>query len=84
MKTTDPILQPFKIKGVEFRNRMMSTAHAPGYVEDRMPKERYRLYHLEKAKGGIGLTMFGGSCTVSVDSPSAFGQIDLSTNRLRC
>ncbi len=80
MKSSDPILQPFKIKGVEFRNRMMSTAHAPGYVEDRMPKERYRLYHLEKAKGGIGLTMFGGSCTVSVDSPSAFGQIDLSTD----
>jgi 2,4-dienoyl-CoA reductase-like NADH-dependent reductase (Old Yellow Enzyme family) len=24
-----------------------------------MPKERYRLYHEEKAKGGIGLTMIG-------------------------
>ena len=81
MQTTDPILQPLKIKGVEFRNRMISTAHAPGYIEDRLPKERYRLYHLEKAKGGIGLTMFGGSCTVSVDSPSAFGQIDLSTDK---
>ena len=80
MNQQDPILQSFKIKGVEFRNRMMSTSHAPGYIEDRLPKERYRLYHLEKAKGGIGLTMFGGSCTVSADSPSAFGQIDLSTD----
>jgi 2,4-dienoyl-CoA reductase-like NADH-dependent reductase (Old Yellow Enzyme family) len=81
MQTTDPILQPFTIKNVEFRNRMISTAHAPGYIEDRMPKDRYRLYHLEKARGGIGLTMFGGSCTVSIDSPSAFGQIDLSTDK---
>jgi len=60
----------------------MSTAHAPGYIEDRMPKQRYRLYHQAKAKGGLGLTMFGGSCTVSPDSPAAFAQIDLSHDRV--
>ncbi|MET5012391.1 N-methylproline demethylase, partial [Burkholderia pseudomallei] len=38
---------------------------------DGKPQERYQLYHAEKAKGGIGLTMFGGSSSVAVDSPAA-------------
>ena len=53
----------------------MSTSHAPGYVEDKHPKLRYQLYHEEKARGGLALTMFGGSSNVAPDSPSAFGQI---------
>ncbi len=40
-----------------------------------MPKERYRLYHAEKAKGGIALTMTAGSAIVSEDSPPAFGNL---------
>ena len=32
-----------------------------------MPKDRYRLYHVEKAKGGIALTMTAGSAVVSPD-----------------
>ena len=40
-----------------------------------MPKARYRLYHAEKAKGGIALTMIGGSSVVAPDSPQAFGNI---------
>jgi 2,4-dienoyl-CoA reductase-like NADH-dependent reductase (Old Yellow Enzyme family) len=31
----------------------MSTAHEPSYSEDGLPKERYRLYHEERAKGGL-------------------------------
>ena len=53
----------------------MSTAHEPAYTEDGMPKKRYRLYHAEKAKGGIALTMIGGSSVVAPDSPQAFGNI---------
>ena len=79
---TDPLLEPFQLGHLNLRNRLMSTAHAPGYIEDRMPKQRYRLYHQAKAKGGLGLTMFGGSCTVSPDSPAAFAQIDLSHDRV--
>ena len=56
----------------------MSTAHAPSYVEDGLPRQRYQLYHEEKAKGGLALTMFGGSSSVAADSPSSFGQIDIS------
>ena len=40
-----------------------------------MPKERYRLYHAEKAKGGMALTMTAGSAIVSRDSPAAFGNL---------
>ncbi len=69
------LLKPFRIRHTAFRNRLMSTSHAPGYVEDRHPKLRYQLYHEEKAKGGLALTMFGGSSNIAPDSPSAFGQI---------
>ena len=69
------LLQPFRLRHLTFKNRLMSTSHAPGYVEDRHPKLRYQLYHEEKAKGGLALTMFGGSSNIAPDSPSAFGQI---------
>jgi 2,4-dienoyl-CoA reductase-like NADH-dependent reductase (Old Yellow Enzyme family)/thioredoxin reductase len=71
----DPLLQPFDLKGVSLRNRVVSTSHEPAYTEDGMPKERYRLYHREKARGGVGLTMIGGSAVVSPDSPPAFGNM---------
>ncbi len=73
--TDDPLLQPFRIKNVELRNRVMSSAHEPAYADDGMPTDRYRLYHLEKARGGVGLTMTAGSAVVSPDSPQAFGNL---------
>ena len=79
---TDPVLEPFQLKGLRLKNRVMSTAHAPSYVEDGKPKLRYRLYHEEKAKGGLALTMFGGSTTTAPDSPSAFGQINASSDAI--
>ena len=77
MNSSDPLLQPYQLKHLRLRNRFMSTAHEPAYTEDGLPKERYRLYHAEKAKGGIALTMFGGSSVVSPDSPQVFGNITL-------
>ena len=71
----DPLLQPFQLKHLTLRNRIMSTAHEPAYSEDGMPKDRYRLYHVEKAKGGVALTMTAGSAIVSQDSPPAFGNL---------
>jgi 2,4-dienoyl-CoA reductase-like NADH-dependent reductase (Old Yellow Enzyme family) len=71
----DPLLQPFRLKHLTLKNRVMSTAHEPAYSEDGLPKERYRLYHLEKAKGGIALTMTAGSAIVAEDSPPAFGNL---------
>tara|TARA_B100000963_G_scaffold4698_1_gene3572 strand:- start:683 stop:2722 length:2040 start_codon:yes stop_codon:yes gene_type:complete len=73
--TTDPLLSPYKIKNLEIKNRLMTSAHEPSYAENGMPKERYRYYHVERAKGGIGLTMTAGSAVVSPDSPSTFGNL---------
>jgi len=75
MAVVDPLLQPYRLKHLTLRNRIMSTAHEPAYSEDGMPKDRYRLYHVEKAKGGIALTMTAGSAIVAEDSPAAFGNL---------
>jgi 2,4-dienoyl-CoA reductase-like NADH-dependent reductase (Old Yellow Enzyme family)/thioredoxin reductase len=71
----DPLLQPYTLKHLTLKNRVMSTSHEPAYSDDGMPKERYRLYHAEKAKGGMALTMTAGSAIVSRDSPAAFGNL---------
>ena len=80
--STDPLLTPFSIGSVTLRNRIISTSHEPAYTDDGMPGDRYRRYHVEKARGGLGMTMIGGSATVSRDSPAAFGNIDLSTDEV--
>jgi 2,4-dienoyl-CoA reductase-like NADH-dependent reductase (Old Yellow Enzyme family) len=71
----DPLLQPFQLKHLTLRNRIFSPSHEPAYAEDGVPKLRYQLYHEEKAKGGIALTMIGGSTNVAPDSPTVFGQL---------
>ena len=75
MASVDPLLQPFQLKHLTLRNRIMSPAHEPAYAEDGKPKLRYQLYQEEKAKGGIALSMFGGSTNVAPDSPPIFGQL---------
>ncbi|OQM76975.1 FAD-dependent oxidoreductase [Manganibacter manganicus] len=77
MASNDPLLQPYQLKHLRLKNRVMSTSHEPAYSEDGMPKERYRLYHAEKARGGMALTMTAGSALVSRDSPAAFGNLHL-------
>jgi len=71
----DPLLQPFQLKHLRLKNRVLSTSHEPAYSEDGMPKDRYRAYHVEKAKGGLAMTMTAGTAVVSPDSPPAFGNL---------
>ncbi|NBR11271.1 MAG: N-methylproline demethylase [Alphaproteobacteria bacterium] len=73
--SNDPLLQPFKIKHLTLRNRLMTTSHEPAYPEDGMPKGRYRAYHVERAKAGLALTMTAGSAAVAQDSPPVFNNI---------
>ncbi len=73
----DPLLEPFALKHLTLRNRIVSTSHEPAYSEGGLPKDRYAAYHAEKAKGGVALTMIGGSAIVSRDSPPAFGNLEL-------
>jgi 2,4-dienoyl-CoA reductase-like NADH-dependent reductase (Old Yellow Enzyme family) len=78
----DPLLQPFQLKHLTLKNRVISTSHEPAYSEEALPKARYRLYHEEKAKGGIGMTMIGGSSIVAPDSPQAFGNLYVGSDAI--
>ncbi len=73
--SNDPLLQPFKLKHLTLKNRIMTTSHEPAYPEDGMPKDRYRAYHVERARSGIAMTMTAGSAAVSKDSPPVFNNI---------
>lgn len=76
------LLKPLPIRSLLLKNRIISTSHAPSYAEDGMPKLRYQLYHEEKAKGGLSMTMFGGSSVTSPECPASFGQLDVGTDRI--
>jgi 2,4-dienoyl-CoA reductase-like NADH-dependent reductase (Old Yellow Enzyme family) len=78
----DPLLQPFQLKHLRLKNRIMSTSHEPAYSEEGKPKLKYQLYHEEKAKGGLAMTMIGGSSVVAPDSPQAFGNLDVSNDEV--
>lgn len=73
--TNDPLLQPYTLKHLTLKNRIMITSHEPAYPQDGMPKERYIAYHAERAKAGVALNMTAGSATVSRDSPPVFNNI---------
>ncbi|PTM92178.1 NADH:flavin oxidoreductase [Mycoplana dimorpha] len=73
--SNDPPLQPYKLKHLTLRNRIIVTSHEPAYPEDGMPKERYRAYTVERAKGGVAMTMTAGSAAVSKDSPPVFNNL---------
>jgi 2,4-dienoyl-CoA reductase-like NADH-dependent reductase (Old Yellow Enzyme family)/thioredoxin reductase len=73
--SNDPLLQPYKLKHLTLRNRIIVTSHEPAYPEDGMPKGRYRAYTVERAKGGVAMTMTAGSAAVSKDSPPVFNNL---------
>ena len=73
--SNDPLLQPYQLKHLTLRNRIMTTSHEPAYPEDGMPKDRYRAYHETRARAGVALAMTAGSAAVSRDSPPVFNNI---------
>jgi len=83
MAQFDKLFEPLTIRNVVIRNRIVSTGHAEVYADAGLPSERQIRYHAEKARGGIGLTICGGSSSVSVDSPSAaWNGLDVSHDRI--
>lgn len=80
--SSDPLLQPLRIKHLTLKNRIISTSHASGLEVNGLPMERYQRYHEEKAKGGLALTMFGGSSNVAPDSPNIFRQLNVGTDAI--
>src|SRR5260370_34224543 len=82
MAQFDKLFEPLKIRNVVIRNRIVSTGHAEVYSDAGLPSERQIRYHAEKARGGIGLTICGGSSSGSIDSPSAaWNGLDVSPQR---
>jgi len=73
--SNDPLLQPFDLKHLQLKNRIMTSSHEPAYSVDGMPKDRYRAYHEERAKAGVALAMTAGSAAVSRDSPPVFNNV---------
>lgn len=71
----DPLLQPYRLKHLTLRNRIITKSHEPAYPEDGMPKKLYRAYHVERAKAGVAMTMTAGSAAISRDSPPVFNNI---------
>ncbi|GLQ75646.1 oxidoreductase [Vibrio penaeicida] len=84
MSQFDALFQPLNINNLTIRNRVVSTAHAEVYAtEGGMTTERYVKYYEEKAKGGVGLSICGGSSVVSIDSPQSWWKsVNLSTDRI--
>ena len=78
------LLSPFTLNKVTLRNRVVSTAHAEVYAEPGgLPGDRYIRYYEEKAKGGLGLAVCGGSSPVSIDSPQGWWKsVNLSTDNI--
>ncbi len=84
MSQFDALFQPLNINKLTIRNRVVSTAHAEVYATDGgMTTDRYVKYYEEKAKGGCGLCICGGSSVVSIDSPQSWwSSVNLSTDRI--
>ncbi|MEM7236568.1 MAG: N-methylproline demethylase, partial [Pseudomonadota bacterium] len=79
----DPLFTPMQIKHLTLKNRIMSTSHAAGLGDaSHLPGETYQRYHVEKARGGLALTMFGGSSYIGGDSLWASGQLNISTDAI--
>ncbi|WP_136685589.1 oxidoreductase [Falsirhodobacter xinxiangensis] len=74
----DPLLTPFRLKHLTMKNRIISTSHAATAGGGGYPREQYQAYHEEKAKGGLAMTMIGGSSQVSPDSNWGGNQMDVS------
>ncbi|MGZ9712749.1 oxidoreductase [Glaciimonas sp. GNP009] len=78
------LFSPLTLNKVTLRNRVVSTAHAEVYADaGGLPGERYIRYYEEKAKGGLGLAICGGSSVVSIDSPQGWWKsVNLTTDKV--
>ena len=78
------VFSPLKLNQLMLPNRIYSTAHAEVYAEaGGMPGDRYIRYYEEKAKGGLGMAICGGSSPVSIDVPQgSWRPVNLTTDQV--
>ncbi len=65
------LFSPITLNRVTVKNRIVSTAHATAYAVGGYPKEKYQRYYERKARGGVGLIVTFGSCSVHPSSSVA-------------
>jgi len=49
------LLSPLKIGGIQIRNRVVFGPHGTGFGNDGTVNDRHIAYHMERARGGVGL-----------------------------
>ena len=55
------LLSPLLIGNSEIRNRILVSAHVPGFAEDNKPGDKYIAYQRAYARNGVGLQITGGT-----------------------
>ena len=55
------LLSPLRLGAIEVRNRILVSAHVPGFAEHNKPGEKYIAYHSTYARNGVGLQITGGT-----------------------
>ena len=55
------LLSSLIIGKTEIRNRILVSAHVPGFAENNRPGEKYIAYHQTYARNGVGLQITGGT-----------------------
>ena len=78
------IFSPLQLNKLTLPNRIYSTGHAEVYADPGgLPGERFIGYYVEKAKGGLGMAICGGSSPVSMDVPQgSWRPVNLTTDRV--
>ena len=51
------LFSPIQIGNMTVRNRIVNTAHGTNFARDRMVTDRHIFYHVERAKGGVGMSI---------------------------
>ncbi len=65
------LFTPLSVGGLALKNRILSTGHAEAMADDGKAGPRLRAYHEAKARGGVALTIIGGSTSVHPSSPAS-------------
>ncbi|MFC4248773.1 FAD-dependent oxidoreductase [Natribaculum luteum] len=53
----DTLFEPTQVGPIRLPNRIMSSGHQTTLVHDHLPTEEFNAYHLERARGGVGLVV---------------------------
>ena len=51
------LFSPIQIGNMTVRNRVVNTAHGTNFAQDRLVTDRHIHYHVERAKGGVGMSI---------------------------